>query len=179
MPSIVRGRWVPLEEPRKASYALPHAVTAARKGDLVKVVLVCVAALAVAAGLAPAATADATGLFKASPKRVNFGTKAVGTFTVKGSTITNTGSPDVLVQTSAVRMPDQFSWGLLPGQTCPIFSPQVLPAGASCDIVTAFRPEEFFVGLEDMAVLQVTATDPSTGVTVDTVLVEFRGVGKN
>jgi hypothetical protein len=35
------------------------------------------------------------------------------------------------------------------------------------------------VGLEDMAVLQVTATDPSTGVTVDTVLVEFRGVGKN
>jgi hypothetical protein len=75
-------------------------------------------------------------------------------------------------------MPDQFSWGLLPGQTCPIFSPEILPAGASCDIVAAFRPEDFFIGLEDMAVLQVAATDPSTGATVDTVLVEFRGVGK-
>jgi hypothetical protein len=28
-------------------------------------------------------------------------------------------------------------------------------------------------------VLQVTATDPSTGATVDTVVVEFQGVGKN
>jgi hypothetical protein len=145
----------------------------------VKGVLVCVAALALSAGVAATATAGPTSLLKASPKRVNFGTKAVGTSTVKGSTITNTGSTDVLVQTSAVRMPDQFSWGLLPGQTCPVFSPEVLPAGASCDIVVGFRPEEFFVGLEDMAALQVTASDPSTGVTVGTVVVEFHGVGKN
>ncbi len=126
---------------------------------------------------APAATAGATGL-KANPKRVNFGTRAVGTFTVKGSTITNTTSSDVVVQTSAVRMPDQFSWGLLPGQTCPILAPGILPAGASCDIVTGFFPQEFFVGLEDLAVLQVTATDPSTGALVDSVQVEFRGVAK-
>jgi hypothetical protein len=143
-----------------------------------KVVLVCFAALAVAAGVDATAAADPTGLLKASPKRVNFGTKAAGTFTVKASTITNTGSTAVLVQTSAVRMPDQFSWGLLPGQTCPIFSPEVLTAGASCDIVVAFRPEEFFVGLEDMAVLRVTASDLSTGVTLESVLVEFDGVGK-
>src|ERR671923_163438 len=97
------------------------------------------AAAVVAGGTASPATADPTDLLRASPKRVNFGTKAVGTFTVKGSTITNTGAADVLVQTSAVRMPDQFSWGLLPGQTCPIFSPEVLAAGASCDIVTGFR----------------------------------------
>jgi hypothetical protein len=141
----------------------------------------CLAAVVVVAGggVASAAPADETALLRASPKRVNFGTKAVGTFTIKGSTITNTGSSDVLVQTSAVRMPDQFSWGLLSGQTCPIFSPEILPAGASCDIVAAFRPEDFFIGLEDMAVLQVAATDPSTGATVDTVLVEFRGVGKS
>jgi hypothetical protein len=144
-----------------------------------KVVLAaCIAAAVAGGGIASAATADAT-VLKANPKRVNFGTRAVGTFTVKGSTITNTGSSDVLVQTSAVRMPDQFSWGLLPGQTCPIFSPEILAVGASCDIVTGFRPEDFFVGLEDVAVLQVTATDPSTGAIVGTVLVEFRGVGKS
>jgi hypothetical protein len=145
-----------------------------------KVVLVaCLVGLLVACGVASAATADATSALKASPKRVNFGTKAVGTFTVKGSTITNSGSSDVLVQTSAVRMPDQFSWGLLPGQTCPIFSPEILPAGATCDVVAGFRPEEFFVGLDDRAVLEVSAMDPSTGAAVGSVLVEFRGVGKS
>jgi hypothetical protein len=144
-----------------------------------KVVLIaCLAGLVATCGLASTATADTTTLLKGSPKRVTFGTKAVGTFTVKGSTITNTGSSDVLVQTSAVRMPDQFSWGLLPGQTCAIFSPELLPAGASCDIVAGFRPEGFFVGLEDTAVLQVTATDPSTGATLGSVQVEFRGTGK-
>ena len=142
------------------------------------VLAVCIAAGVLLGGVASAAAAPAADLLKASPKQVNFGTKAVGTFTVKGSTITNTGSTDVYVQTSAVRMPDQFSWGLLPGQTCPIFSAEILAAGASCDIVTAFRPEDFFVGLEDTAILQVTATDLS-GVSVDAVLVEFRGVGKN
>src|SRR5215212_8327531 len=133
------------------------------------------AAAVVGLGAAAPATADPAAFLKANPKRVNIGTKAVGTFTVKGSTITNTGSTDVLVQTSALRMPDQFSWGLLPGQTCPIFSPEILPAGESCDIVVGFRPEEFFVGLEDVAALQVTAMDPSTGVQVDAVAVEFRG----
>jgi hypothetical protein len=139
------------------------------------VIATCLAGLVVVCGAASAATTD---VLKANPKRVNFGTKAVGTFTVKTSTITNTTSSDLLVQTSAVRMPDQFSWGLLPGQTCPIFSPEVLPSGASCDIAVGFRPEEFFVGREDVAVLQVTATDPTTGATVATVQVEFRGTGK-
>jgi hypothetical protein len=137
------------------------------------------AAAVVAGGAASAATADPADLLRASPKHVNFGTKAVGTFTVKGATITNTSSADVLVQTSAIRMPDQFSWGLLEGQTCPIFSPEPLVAGASCDIVTGFRPEDFFVGLEDTAILQVTATDPATGAVLDAVQVEFRGVGKS
>jgi archaellum component FlaF (FlaF/FlaG flagellin family) len=139
----------------------------------------CLAAVAVTNGVVPAAAADRTAVLKANPKHVNFGTKAVGTFTVKGSTITNIGSSDVLVQTSAVQMPDQFSWGLLPGQTCPIFSPEILAAGASCDVVAGFRPEEFFVGREDTAVLQVTATHPLSGATLGAVLVEFRGVGKS
>jgi hypothetical protein len=139
------------------------------------VIAACLAGLVVVCEAASAATTDG---LKANPKRVNFGTKTVFTFTVKTATITNTSSSDLLVQTSAVRMPDQFSWGLLPGQTCPIFSPEILPAGESCDIAVGFRPEEFFVGLEDVAVLQVTATDPTTGATVATVQVEFRGTGK-
>ena len=144
-----------------------------------KVFFATVLAAVIAAGTIASATASTSSLLKASPKQVNFGTKSVGTFTVKGSTITNTGSSDVLVQTSAVRMPDQSSWGLLPGQTCPIFSAEILAAGESCDIVTSFRPEDFFVGSENLAVLQVTATDPSTGATLDSVTVEFRGTGKN
>jgi hypothetical protein len=79
------------------------------------VLTACLAAVLAGGGVASAAQADGAGHLRASPKRVNFGTKAVGTFTIKGSTITNTGSSDVLVQTSAVRMPDQFSRGLLPG----------------------------------------------------------------
>ena len=142
------------------------------------VLAMCVAALLASAGAASAAATDATDALRAAPKRVNFGTKAVGTFTVKGSTITNTGATDLLVQTSALLMPDQFSWGLLPGQTCPIFSAEVLAAGASCDIAVAFRPEEFFAGHEETAALQVTATDPATGAIVATIAVEFRGVGK-
>ena len=136
----------------------------------------CLIALAIGGGAA--AAADEPSLLRASPKRVNFGTKLVGTFTVKGSTIANTSSSDLLVQTSAVRMPDQFSWGLLAGQTCPIFSAEIVSAGESCDIVTGFRPEDFFAGLDDMAVLALTATDPSTGSVVARVEVEFRGTGK-
>jgi hypothetical protein len=144
-----------------------------------KIVLgACVVIIGFGGGVGSAA-GEGTSLLKATPKRVNFGAKAVGTFTVRGATITNTGSTDVLVQTSAVRMPDQFSWGLLPGQTCPIFTPAILTAGESCDVVVGFRPEDFFVGREDTAVLQVTATDPVTGSTLDSVLVEFRGVAKS
>jgi hypothetical protein len=144
-----------------------------------KIVLgACVVVMAFGGGVGSATAGEEASLLKATPKRVNFGTKAVGTFTLREATITNTGSTDVLVQTSAVRMPDQFSWGLLPGQTCPIFIPAILTGGESCDVVVGFRPEEFFVGLEDTAVLQVAATDPVTGSTLDSVLIEFRGVAK-
>ena len=134
-------------------------------------------ALLVGADGALAAPADG-GVLKANPKRVNFGTKQVGTFTVKGSTITNTGSTELLVQTVADRMPDQFSWGLFPGQTCPIFEPAPLGPGESCGIAVGFRPEAFWAGREDLAVLGLSVFDPATGVPIDSVLVEFRGVTK-
>lgn len=139
---------------------------------------VCAAILCASLGAGLAASAE-TALLKANPKRVNFGTKTVGTFTVKGATITNTGSSDVLVQTFAVRMPDQFSWGLLDGQTCPIFEPALLSAGESCGVVAGFRPEEFFAGREDIAVLEVVASDPATHAQLGAVAVEFRGTGKS
>ena len=159
-----------------------RGVTAAMKEISMKSVLAVGLAVWLALGLvgwaiASPASAEGTTLLRASPKRVNFGTKAVGTFTIKGSTITNTGSSDVLIEVSG-GLPDQFSWGLLEGQTCPVFGPEVLAAGERCDIVAGFRPTEFFAGREQLAVLQVTATDPSTGATVDSLLVEFRGVGK-
>jgi hypothetical protein len=139
---------------------------------------VCLAVGLVGWAIASPASAAGTTLLRASPKQVNFGTKAVGTFTIKGSTITNTGSSDVLVLASG-GLPDDFQFGLLEGQTCPVLAPEVLAAGESCDIVAAFRPTEFFAGREQLAVLQVTATDPATGATVDSLVVEFRGVGKS
>jgi hypothetical protein len=139
---------------------------------------VCLAVGLVSWTIASPVSAAGTTLLRASPKSVNFGTKAVDTFTIKGSTITNTGSSDVLVEVSG-SLPDQFSWGLLEGQTCPVFGPEVLAAGERCVIVAGFRPEEYWVGREDRGVLQVTATDPSTGATVDSLVVEFRGVAKS
>jgi hypothetical protein len=130
--------------------------------------------LALTLGIAASA---ATGVLVVKPPNVNFGTKPVGTFTVKGATVTNTGSETVNVLVTIEREPDDFSFGLLPGQTCPVFEPAPLAPGESCVVVMGFRPSEFFAGHRQVATLRVTATEPAGGV-VDSALIDFVGRGR-
>lgn len=125
-------------------------------------------------GIAASAT---TSVLAVRPPNVNFGTKPVGSFTVKGTTVTNTGSETVNVLVTGERTPDDFSFGLLPGQTCPVLEPAPLAPGESCVVVMGFRPSEFFAGQKQFATLRVTATD-SAGEVVDSVLIDFTGRGK-
>jgi hypothetical protein len=118
----------------------------------------------------------ATVVLAVKPSSVNFGTRPVGSFTVKGGTVTNTSSETVNVLVTIEREPDDFSFGLLPGQTCPIFEPAPLAPGESCDVVMGFRPSEFFAGQSQFVTLRVTATD-SAGAEVDS-LIDFVGRGK-
>ena len=126
--------------------------------------------------VAPAGTA--TGLLRAAPPQVHFGVREVNTENLKGTTITNTSDHDVLLLVTGYSMPDEFGFGLMPGSTCPALGAEILAAGASCDAVMNFRPEEFWVGQERNAALLATAYDPATGEVVDELIIEFTGRGR-
>jgi hypothetical protein len=141
--------------------------------------LAIVGALLVTAALPFTTSAAASAsVLKVAPPHISFGTKPVGSFTLKGTTITNTGDTTVNLLVTASRLPDNFSFGLLPGSTCPVLEPAPLAPGASCDAVMGFRPSEFFAGQRQRAVLLATATDPESGAVVGTAEVVFTGRGK-
>jgi len=123
------------------------------------------------------AEAAASAVLKARPEQVSFGTRPVGSHTLKGTKVTNTSSArvQVLVQGG---LPDDFSFGLLPGSTCPVFSPgEIFVPGQSCEAVVDFHPSEFFAGQEQVATLTALAYDVDTGLLLDTQLITFTGRG--
>ena len=128
-----------------------------------KVAVFVVALVMIGAMSAPVVAAPRSGALVARPETVDFKSKRVGTENYKKTRITNTTSSDVrLVVTGG--LPDDFGFGLLPGSTCPVFSPgEILPAGASCYAVVRFSPTEGFVGWTATGSLIATATDPVTG----------------
>jgi hypothetical protein len=113
----------------------------------------------------------------AKPASVDFHSRKVGTENYKRTKITNASKFDVrLVVTAA--LPDDFGFGLLPGQSCPVFEPgEVLAAGASCYAVVRFSPSEFFAGWTATGTLTATATDPVTGAPVDQINIPVLGKG--
>lgn len=115
---------------------------------------------------------------KASPSSVNFGTRQVGSITLKGTRLTNRSDATIDILVTVAAEPDDFAFGLLPGSTCPVFDPAPLAPGESCDAVVQFRPTEFFAGQHQTATLLATATDPTTGTVLATVLIDFTGTGK-
>jgi hypothetical protein len=133
-------------------------------------------ALLVAQGTPIVSSAPAD-LLRVSPAEVRFGTKRVGTITVKGAKVTNTSGRGVLLSIHD-RSPDTFSFGFLPGQTCPVLEPSLLPPGGSCEAVMAFRPDDFFAGREQTAWLDLTVSDPDTGVVLATAQIPFRALGR-
>jgi hypothetical protein len=130
--------------------------------------LVIVAGAALAAGP----------LLKASPSSVNFGTRPVGSISLKATRLTNRSDATINIFVTVAAEPDDFSFGLLPGSTCPVLAPAALARGESCDAVAQFRPTEFFAGQHQTATLLATATDPTSGTVLATVLIDFTGTGK-
>ena len=122
--------------------------------------------LAVVASAAPATAVTTTGVLVARPAEIDFHIKRVGTENYKRTKITNTGETTVLLLVTA-GLPDDFGFGLLPGQTCPVLAPGELGAGDSCYAVVRFSPTEFFVGWQAVGEVIATAYDPTTDLTTD------------
>jgi len=125
--------------------------------------------LGVVVSAAPAGAT--TGVLVARPAEIDFHTKRVGTDNFKRTKITNTGQSDVRLLVAA-GLPDDFHYGLLPGQTCPALTPgDLLRAGDSCYAVVEFTPSEFFVGWQAEGQVIATAYDPTTDPTDPTTWV--------
>src|SRR6478672_12739386 len=112
--------------------------------------------------LVPAAAAPARTSLLPRPATVDFHTKHVGSENYKRARITNRTGADVRLLVTA-GLPDDFGFGLMPGQTCPSLDPEILAAGDSCDAVVRFTPSAGFAGWKAEGSLIVTATDPTTG----------------
>jgi hypothetical protein len=115
-------------------------------------------------------------LVRVAPKTINFGTVPVGTEVLKGATITNVSGSDVLLLVES-GLPDDFGFGLLPGSTCPVLAPEILAAGARCDVVVRLTPSDFFAGLRQTGELVATLRDPTTGELLSTILIPIVGRG--
>ncbi|HEU4418036.1 MAG TPA: hypothetical protein VFT55_03805 [Planctomycetota bacterium] len=113
-----------------------------------------------------------------SPQLVHFGTKQIGTFTLRGARITNTSSQTVNLFVTGSSLPDDFSFGILPGSTAPVFEPEPFEPHQSCRAVVGFRPSEFWTGQQQNAQLLAIATDPVTHEVLDEVLIDFTGTGQ-
>jgi hypothetical protein len=130
----------------------------------------------VAAAAAPAAVASPP-ILRVAPTTLNFGTRAVGTETIRSALITNSSASPVLVTFDIVSMPDDFGFEA-PGFTCPPAGGFVLAPSESCEATAAFRPSEFFAGLVQTAAVRVVASDPSTGTVLASELLRMTGTGK-
>ncbi|MGH2356661.1 MAG: hypothetical protein ACRDGJ_01435 [Candidatus Limnocylindria bacterium] len=122
-------------------------------------------------------TVLASGPLKASPSSVKFGTKPVGSITLKGTRLTNRSDATINILVTG-GLPDDFAFGLLPGSTCPVFDPEPLAPGESCVAVVQFRPTEFFAGEQQTATLIAIASDPASGTEVATLFIDFTGTGR-
>ena len=113
-----------------------------------------------------------------APSVVHFGSKKIGTFTLRGATITNTSSQTIDLFVTGSSLPDDFSFGILPGSTAPVFDPAPFEPHQSCRAVVGFRPSEFWTGQQQFAQLRATATDPVTHEILEEVLIDFTGTGR-
>ena len=151
------------------------------------IVLGAIPALAMASVVVPVNDVPATAVTTADvlvarPAEIDFHTKRVGTENYKRTKITNTGETTVLLLVTA-GLPDDFGFGLLPGQTCPVLAPGELGAGDSCYAVVRFSPTEFFVGWQAEGQVIATAydsttdptTDPTTWVVIDELTIPVFG----
>jgi hypothetical protein len=117
-------------------------------------------------------------ILQVSPSLVHFGSKQIGTLTLRGATIRNTSSQAINLIVTGASLPDDFSFGILPGSTAPVFEPEAFEPHQSCRAVVGFRPSEFWAGQQEFAQLLATATDPVTHEVLEEVLIDFTGTGR-
>ena len=127
-------------------------------------------------GALPAAADPSPDVLRVTPPTVSFGAKPVGSMTFKSTTITNTSSETIDLVVIVTREWDDFSFGLLPGSTCPGFDPAPLDPGESCVLIVGFAPSETFLRLTQDQRFRATASDPATGEILD--IEEFVFLGK-
>jgi hypothetical protein len=142
-----------------------------------RLVALTIAGCLVLSAAVGAVSAAPPGVLTARPSTIDFHTRPVGTENYKRTKITNTSGADVLLLVSG-GLPDDFGFGLLPGSTCPVFTPgEPLAAGESCYAVVRFSPTEFFAGWIQRGTLIATAWDPSTGTRLVDLEIPVIGVG--
>jgi hypothetical protein len=125
--------------------------------------------------LMPVSAPASTNVLRVTPGNVNFGAKPLGSVTFKSITVTNGGTETIDLVINVTRDWDDFTFGSLPGSTCPVYEPAPLAAGESCALVVGFWPSETFVGLKQDQIFLATATDPITHELLDTAEFVFFG----
>jgi hypothetical protein len=121
--------------------------------------------------------ARSTGYVAARPASIDFGKKHVGGEYYKRTKITNVSDGDVRLLVSA-GLPDDFSFGLMPGSTCPVLDGgAVIEPGASCYAVVRFAPSEFFAGWFAEGEMWADSYDPVTGELLEHYLIPVTGTG--
>jgi hypothetical protein len=116
-----------------------------------------------------------TNVLKVKPRTINLGPTPIGMVTSKSTTLTNTSSNTINLTISVTKDWDDFSFGSLPGSTCPTFESAPLGPGESCVFVVRFWPSEQFLGLKQDQRFLATATDPFTGDVLDSDTFIFVG----
>jgi hypothetical protein len=140
-----------------------------RIAAVVLVAVVTVVALPVSA---PAATK----VLRVTPRTANFGSKPVGSESLKSVTVTNSSSETIILDIDLIKEWDDFNTGVA-GTTC-TGSDQPLAPGESCEVVVRFNPSEGFEGLKQDQILRATATDPLTGEVLGSVHIVFVGMAR-
>ena len=136
--------------------------------------LPAVVVLALALLAAVPAAANAANVLKVTPGTVNFGSKPVGSSTVKATKITNTSDKAISLSLAFVRSWDDFA-GPAVESTCPGFEPALLQPGESCTLVERFFPSETFLGIKQDQIWLATAIDPQSGAVLETEEIVFFG----
>jgi hypothetical protein len=114
----------------------------------------------------PTQAAASQNVLKVRPRTVNLGPSPVGQVQ-----IANTSSQPVDLTIASTKDWDDFSYGLLPGSTCQTS----LAPGESCVFEVRFLPSADFLRLKQDQIFLATATDPVTGVVLDSDRFVFYG----
>ncbi len=137
------------------------------------VALVCLVAVVASPAASQAQCRD--GYLRAHRASIDFGKKHVDGEYFKRTRTTNVSHQPVRVLVYA-GLPDDFSFGLMPGSTCPVLDGgAVMAPGAGCYAVVRFAPTEGFIGWHAVGEMFADSYDPVSGDLVEHLLIPVTG----